>query len=61
MVLLVVVVKLCVGPQTTDEATIKKQYKMAALLLHPDKNKFSGAEAAFKFIGEAQRVLLEKG
>ncbi|XP_057538897.1 uncharacterized protein LOC130817289 [Amaranthus tricolor] len=46
--------------QTADEATIKKQYRKFALLLHPDKNKFSGAEAAFKLIGEAQRVLLDK-
>ncbi|CAA2969954.1 Hypothetical predicted protein [Olea europaea subsp. europaea] len=40
-----------------DEATIKKQYRRLALLLHPDKNKFHGAEAAFKLIGEANRVL----
>ncbi|KAK9161445.1 hypothetical protein Syun_007786 [Stephania yunnanensis] len=43
--------------QTADEALIKKQYRKLALLLHPDKNKFTGAEAAFKLIGEAQRVL----
>ncbi|KAJ7973407.1 DnaJ domain containing protein [Quillaja saponaria] len=41
--------------QFTDEATIKKQYRKLALLLHPDKNKFSGAEGAFKMIGEANR------
>ncbi|KDP23995.1 hypothetical protein JCGZ_25383 [Jatropha curcas] len=46
---------------TADEATIKKQYRKFALLLHPDKNKFPGAEAAFKLIGEAQRVLSDKG
>lgn len=46
--------------QTADEASIKKQYRKLALLLHPDKNKFSGAEAAFKLIGEAQRVLLDR-
>ncbi|KAJ9154437.1 hypothetical protein P3X46_027770 [Hevea brasiliensis] len=46
--------------QTADEVTIKKQYKKFALLLHPDKNKCPGAEAAFKLIGEAQRVLLDK-
>ncbi|XP_027349572.1 uncharacterized protein LOC113861153 isoform X1 [Abrus precatorius] len=40
-----------------DEATIKKQYRKLALLLHPDKNKSAGAEAAFKLIGEANRVL----
>ncbi|KAL2922831.1 DnaJ-like protein subfamily B member 12 [Bienertia sinuspersici] len=46
--------------QTADDTLIKKQYRKFALLLHPDKNKFSGAEAAFKLIGEAQRVLLDK-
>ncbi|XP_065863545.1 uncharacterized protein [Euphorbia lathyris] len=46
---------------TADEAVIKKQYRKFALLLHPDKNKFPGAESAFKLIGEAQRVLLDKG
>ncbi|MED6156944.1 hypothetical protein PIB30_018866 [Stylosanthes scabra] len=45
---------------TADEATIKKQYRKFALQLHPDKNKYAGAEAAFKLIGEAQRVLLDK-
>ncbi|XP_010524767.1 PREDICTED: uncharacterized protein LOC104802729 [Tarenaya hassleriana] len=43
-----------------DVVTIKKQYKKLALLLHPDKNKLPGAEAAFKLIGEAQRILLDK-
>ncbi|KAE8725897.1 hypothetical protein F3Y22_tig00008013pilonHSYRG00169 [Hibiscus syriacus] len=33
---------------TADEATIKKQYRKFALQFHPDKNKFPGAEAAFK-------------
>lgn len=46
--------------QTANEATIKKQYRKFALQLHPDKNKFPGAETAFKLIGEAQRVLLDK-
>ncbi|PNY13315.1 chaperone protein dnaJ [Trifolium pratense] len=41
----------------TEEATIKKQYKKLALLLHPDKNRSAGAEAAFKLIVEANRVL----
>ncbi|XP_068664160.1 uncharacterized protein [Aristolochia californica] len=44
---------------TADDATIRKQFRKLALLLHPDKNKFPGAEAAFKLIGEAQRVLLD--
>ncbi|XP_020204554.1 uncharacterized protein LOC109789912 [Cajanus cajan] len=43
-----------------DEATIKKQYRKLALLLHPDKNKSAGAEAAFKLIGEANRVLSDR-
>ncbi|MED6147022.1 hypothetical protein PIB30_040130 [Stylosanthes scabra] len=43
--------------QLADEATIKKQYRKLALLLHPDKNKFPGTEAAFKLIGEANGVL----
>lgn len=46
--------------QTADEAMIRKQYRKFALLLHPDKNKFAGAEAAFKLIGEAQAVLLDR-
>ncbi|KAK9293092.1 hypothetical protein L1049_021077 [Liquidambar formosana] len=44
-----------------DEGTIKKQYRKLALLLHPDKNKFAGAESAFKLIGEANRVLSDPG
>ncbi|MCL7041674.1 hypothetical protein MKW94_019675, partial [Papaver nudicaule] len=38
--------------QTADETSIKKQFRKLALQLHPDKNKFPGAEAAFKLIGE---------
>ncbi|KAK1379388.1 Bifunctional 3-dehydroquinate dehydratase/shikimate dehydrogenase [Heracleum sosnowskyi] len=44
-----------------DEATIKKQYRKLALILHPDKNKYPGAEAAFKLIGQANMVLSDKG
>lgn len=44
---------------TADEMTIKKQYRKLALLLHPDKNKLAGASDAFKFVGEAQKVLLD--
>ncbi|XP_073132327.1 uncharacterized protein [Henckelia pumila] len=40
-----------------DEPTIKKQYRRLALFLHPDKNRFPGAEAAFKLICEANAVL----
>lgn len=44
---------------STDALSIKKQYRKLALVLHPDKNKFSGSTDAFKLIGEAQRVLLD--
>ncbi|XP_074571816.1 uncharacterized protein LOC141828312 [Curcuma longa] len=43
-----------------DDSSIKKQFRKLALLLHPDKNKFAGAEAAFKLIGEANVVLSDK-
>ncbi|GLT87406.1 hypothetical protein SLE2022_054920 [Rubroshorea leprosula] len=46
--------------QFCDENTVRKQYRKLALLLHPDKNKFAGAEAAFKLIGEANRVLTDQ-
>ncbi|PRQ42031.1 putative DnaJ domain-containing protein [Rosa chinensis] len=46
--------------QFDNDVTIKKQYRKLALLLHPDKNKFAGSEAAFKLIGEANRVLSDK-
>lgn len=40
-----------------DEVAVKKQYRRLALFLHPDKNRFPGAEAAFKLICEANAVL----
>lgn len=40
--------------------TIKKQYKKLALLLHPDKNPYSGSENAFKLVDEAFRFLSDK-
>ncbi|XP_010540338.1 PREDICTED: uncharacterized protein LOC104814148 [Tarenaya hassleriana] len=43
-----------------DEAAIKKQYRKLVLLLHPDKNKFAGAEEAFKLIGEAYGLLADQ-
>lgn len=45
---------------TVDESVIKKQYRKLALLLHPDKNKFFGAEAAFKLVGEAHKILSDR-
>ncbi|KAM0034162.1 putative DnaJ domain, Chaperone J-domain superfamily [Helianthus debilis subsp. tardiflorus] len=44
-----------------DDTTICKQYRKLALVLHPDKNKFPGAESAFKLIGEANMTLSDKG
>ncbi|KAJ0450209.1 putative DnaJ domain, Chaperone J-domain superfamily [Helianthus annuus] len=43
-----------------DETTIQKLYRKLALVLHPDKNKFPGAESAFKLIGEAHMTLSDK-
>ncbi|KAE8684041.1 hypothetical protein F3Y22_tig00111157pilonHSYRG00016 [Hibiscus syriacus] len=45
--------------RSVDETSIK-QHKKLALLLHPDKNKFTGAEAAFKLIGEANTILSDQ-
>ncbi|KAF3639814.1 hypothetical protein P3S67_018746 [Capsicum chacoense] len=46
--------------RSSDEANIKKQYRRLALMLHPDKNEFPGAEAAFKLIAEAHMVLSDQ-
>ncbi|KAI3840410.1 hypothetical protein MKX03_037822 [Papaver bracteatum] len=43
--------------QTADEKSITKKFRKLALELHPDKNKFPGAEAAFQFVTEAHRFL----
>ncbi|XP_051113157.1 uncharacterized protein LOC127239170 [Andrographis paniculata] len=40
-----------------DESKIKKQYRRLTLSLHPDKNRFPGAEGAFKLIYEANSKL----
>ncbi|MQL82798.1 hypothetical protein Taro_015271 [Colocasia esculenta] len=45
---------------SADEDIIRKQYKISALLLHPDKNKSIGAEGAFKLISQAWSVLSDK-
>ncbi|RVW85996.1 Pumilio-like 5 [Vitis vinifera] len=47
--------------QAADDAIIRKRYQKLALLLHPNKNKFVGAEAAFKLIGEENRILSDQG
>ncbi|XP_010451915.1 PREDICTED: E3 ubiquitin-protein ligase SINA-like 7 [Camelina sativa] len=43
-----------------DEEAVKKTYKQLALLLHPDKNKFDGAEGAFKLVSETWCLLSDK-
>ncbi|CAB78959.1 putative protein [Arabidopsis thaliana] len=50
---------LGVDPLADDEA-VKKRYRKLALLLHPDKNRFTGAEGAFKLILEAWDLLSDK-
>ncbi|XP_010440884.1 PREDICTED: dnaJ homolog subfamily B member 12-like [Camelina sativa] len=50
---------LGVDPLADDEA-VKKTYRQLALLLHPDKNKFDGAEGAFKLVLEAWSLLSDE-
>ncbi|CAA7054858.1 unnamed protein product [Microthlaspi erraticum] len=45
---------------SADEEAVTKQYRRLALLVHPDKNKFSGAEEAFKLINNALSALSDK-
>ncbi|KAF9607428.1 hypothetical protein IFM89_035566 [Coptis chinensis] len=42
---------------TVDRASMKKQYRKLVSLLHPDNNKFPGADTAFKLVEEAQNML----
>ncbi|KAJ4761041.1 hypothetical protein LUZ62_071416 [Rhynchospora pubera] len=44
----------------SDEIMIRKQYHKLVALLHPDKNKIPGAEAAFKLVGEANNTLSDR-
>lgn len=48
---------LQVDRRSDDFDFIKKQYRRLALLLHPDKNRFSLADHAFKLVSEAWAVL----
>ncbi|XP_010451361.1 PREDICTED: chaperone protein dnaJ 49-like [Camelina sativa] len=50
---------LGIDPLADDEA-VKKRYKKLALLLHPDKNRFHGAEGAFKLVLQACDLLSDK-
>lgn len=40
-----------------NDELIKRQYRRLALLLHPDKNKFPFADAAFKLVADAWALL----
>ncbi|KAK6155320.1 hypothetical protein DH2020_009568 [Rehmannia glutinosa] len=42
---------------SVEKSKLKKQYKKMAVLLHPDKNKTVGADAAFRLISEAWTLL----
>lgn len=44
-----------------DGATIRKQYRRLALIVHPDRNKSVGADGAFKLVSEAWTLLSDKG
>lgn len=50
---------LDVNPSADDES-IRKQYKKLALVLHPDKNKYTGADGAFALLSEGWRLLSDK-
>ncbi|CAA7054859.1 unnamed protein product [Microthlaspi erraticum] len=43
-----------------DDQTVKKRYKKLALLLHPDKNRFRGAEDLCKLVLAAWSLLSDK-
>lgn len=51
---------LQVDRRTNDFDLIKKQYRRLALLLHPDKNRFSLSGHAFRLVAEAWAVLSDQ-
>ena len=48
-------------PADADEATLKRAYRAAAKLLHPDKCSLPEADAAFKRVTKAYEELLSRG
>ncbi|XP_062101773.1 uncharacterized protein LOC133807449 [Humulus lupulus] len=48
---------LQVDSRSDDHDLIKKQYRRLALLLHPDKNRYSFADQSFKLVAQAWAVL----
>lgn len=51
---------LQVDRRSNDFDLIKRQYRRLALLLHPDKNRFSLADHAFRLVAEAWAVLSDQ-
>ncbi|XP_054788174.1 uncharacterized protein LOC129294085 [Prosopis cineraria] len=51
---------LQVDRRSNDFDLIKKHYRRLALLLHPDKNRFSLADHAFRLVAEAWAVLSDQ-
>jgi len=43
-----------------NEVLMKKQYKKLALMIHPQKNKSTGVEGAFKLVDKAWSVLSDE-
>ncbi|CAH2061023.1 unnamed protein product [Thlaspi arvense] len=50
---------LGINPEADDE-TVRKRYRMLAVMLHPDKNKCVGADEAFKLLSQAWAVFSDK-
>lgn len=51
----------CLGVERTcTEAELKKAYRKAALVFHPDKNGAPGSEEAFKLVSRAYEVLADE-
>ncbi|CAI5713274.1 unnamed protein product [Hyaloperonospora brassicae] len=47
-------------PVFADAQQVRRRYKELAILVHPDKNRATDAEAAFKRLGEAYECLVDE-